>query len=185
MLKLLFLLFVGLELVTIVIYLCLQKLVNQKYPSLRQPVQTTPLRSGAHNTTWSIASVTIRKPRINKPKQSGAGCCSCLRVWAVVPRVFGVRFRQLASIYFSYRFIGERLRFSARPTPQFNTTTASMAGAHWTWSRSCGKLWGNWRKIASAEIADHQADEFTLDMVVGGDFLVIAIVCAISIKFWV
>jgi hypothetical protein len=42
MLKLLFLLFVGLELVTIVIYLHLQKLVNQKYPSLRQPVQTTP-----------------------------------------------------------------------------------------------------------------------------------------------
>lgn len=38
MLKLLFLLFVGLELVTIVIYLRLQKLVNQKYPSLRQPV---------------------------------------------------------------------------------------------------------------------------------------------------
>ncbi|WP_125711392.1 hypothetical protein [Lacticaseibacillus porcinae] len=41
MLELLFLLFVGLELVTIVIYLRLQKHVNQKYPSLRRHPQAT------------------------------------------------------------------------------------------------------------------------------------------------
>lgn len=57
MLELLFLVFVALELVTIVIYLRLQKHVNQKYPSLHQQAHATPFEKWReqHHVTYILS----------------------------------------------------------------------------------------------------------------------------------